>query len=438
MAARVDFPHDAIPESVLELCATLREAGYRAWIVGGCVRDLLLGGVVKDWDVATSARPEQVKATFRRVIPTGIEHGTVTVLLGDEGFEVTTLRGEGAYSDGRRPDEVYFTKDIDEDLARRDFTVNAIAYEPTAKLLVDPHGGLADLKARKLRAVGVPEERFAEDGLRILRGARFVATLGFELEAETEAAFAGALDVYEKVSPERVREEWLKAMRADHPSPAFEVMLRTGILGRTCPPLAELAPEHFALSMRALDASAGAGHERLAAALHRVGLARGAADGTHAKTSAELADGWLADYRFSKAERKDVTHAIRHHAELLALEPEDAVALRTFVSRVGRDELRSVLRLARAVAIGQLGEPLSELFRALKEVAASDVPLAIGDLAIGGHDVIQALGGGGRIVGQVLQGLLERTLADPALNEAETLRGLIPEVRGALERKEPA
>lgn len=432
----VDFPHDALPTKVLDLCAQLRDAGFRAWIVGGCVRDLLLGRSVGDWDVATSARPEQVRKTFRRVIPTGIDHGTVTVMLGDEGFEVTTLRGDGDYSDGRRPDEVTFIDDIAEDLARRDFTVNAIAYEPTAQMLVDPHGGLRDLQARELRAVGVPAERFAEDGLRILRGARFVATLGFTLEAATEAAFAGALDVYEKVSPERVREEWLKAMRAERPSPAFEVMLRTGILERTCPALAELAThpdgDLFAPSMRALDASSGAGHERVAAALHRIGRARGAAPDAHAKASAELAESWLSDYRFSKVERRESGHAIRHHQALLSLAPDDPAALRAFVSRVGRGGLAPVAGLARAVAVAERGEAPEALLGALEAVAASDVPLAVGDLALGGREVIEVLGGGGRIVGDVLDALLQRTLVEPELNDPETLRGLIPSIRASL------
>ena len=189
----MEFPHEEVPPGVIAVCAQLREAGHRAWIVGGCVRDLLLGRAVGDWDVATSARPDEVTRAFRKVIPTGIDHGTVTVLHRGEGYEVTTLRGDGTYSDGRRPDEVTFVDDIADDLARRDFTVNAIAYEPTSRALVDPHGGLADLDARLLRAVGVPAQRFGEDGLRILRGARFVATLDFELEAETEAAFAGVL-----------------------------------------------------------------------------------------------------------------------------------------------------------------------------------------------------------------------------------------------------
>ncbi|MGD8607463.1 MAG: hypothetical protein PVH21_09240, partial [Myxococcales bacterium] len=228
-----------IARPVLEICKELRNAGQRAWVVGGCVRDTLRGERVNDWDVATTARPDEVQRIFRRVIPTGIDHGTVTVLWKGNAYEVTTLRGEGAYSDGRRPDHVVFVEDIESDLARRDFTVNAIAYDPVEGQVVDPFGGIEDMRKGLLRAVGDPRERFQEDGLRILRGARFVATLEFNLEETTEAAFRGTLDTFRKVSPERVREEWLKAMKARAPSRAFEVMRQTGILEVTYPELLE-------------------------------------------------------------------------------------------------------------------------------------------------------------------------------------------------------
>lgn len=228
---------DQIPDPVMEIVRTLRAAGHRAWVVGGCLRDLLMGRPISDWDVATSALPGEVSRVFKKVIPTGIEHGTVTVLLRGVPYELTTLRGEGAYSDGRRPDEVFFVKDIDEDLARRDFTVNAIAYDPIDDRTIDPFGGLRDMEARVLRAVGDPKERFDEDGLRVLRGARFVATLEFELHEETEKAITASLRTYAKVSKERVRDEWLKTMRAKRSSRAFDVMRRTGILALTCPDL---------------------------------------------------------------------------------------------------------------------------------------------------------------------------------------------------------
>src|SRR5277367_6631958 len=218
-----------VPEDVLGICRRLREKGKRGWIVGGCVRDLLRGAIAKDWDVATDARPDDVIAMFKKVIPTGIQHGTVTVVRRGVHYEVTTLRGEGAYSDGRRPDKVEFVDDITADLARRDFTVNAMAIDPVDGHLIDPFLGRQDLAARVLRAVGEPEDRFGEDGLRVLRAARFSATLGCTIDPKTERAMGSqrSIDTFRRVSAERVRDEWLKAMRADKPSVAFEAMRRT-------------------------------------------------------------------------------------------------------------------------------------------------------------------------------------------------------------------
>src|SRR5512144_2182764 len=172
------------PEPILDVLRTLGAAGHRSWLVGGAVRDLLLHRprTATDFDVATPARPEEVTRLFRRVIPTGVEHGTVTVLARGEPVEVTTFRGEGAYVDGRRPESVTFLEDLEEDLARRDFTMNALAYDPLAKEFRDPFGGKADLEKRRIKAVGEPAARFGEDGLRPMRAVRFLAQLGFELD----------------------------------------------------------------------------------------------------------------------------------------------------------------------------------------------------------------------------------------------------------------
>ena len=433
---------------VLEICKELRKAGEHAWVVGGCVRDTLRGEQVNDWDVATTALPEKVQKTFRRVIPTGIDHGTVTVLWKGEGFEVTTLRGEGTYSDGRRPDDVVFVGNIEQDLARRDFTVNAIAYDPVDGHVVDPFGGLADMRNRVLRAVGNPSERFQEDGLRILRGARFVATLDFELEEDTEAAFRGALDTFRKVSPERVREEWLKAMKASAPSRAFEVMRRTGILEVTYPELLEQvgceqnqwhAYDVWNHTMRVLDESTGDPIERVAALLHDVAKPRTRAksdktnDWTfyhHEKVGADMADRWLRDYRFSNSERDLVTGLIRHHLICYSNEWTDA-AVRRFIKRVGPDKVDSLLRLGEADALGK-GRNVEEELAALRELRGrvdqaieEGGALTTGDLAIGGNDVIPLLdGGAGPAVGQILRALLERVIDDPSLNTRDKLMPL--------------
>ncbi len=441
-----------IAKPVLDICKELRNAGERAWVVGGCVRDTLRGQAVNDWDVATTARPEKVQKVFRRVIPTGIDHGTVTVLWKGGAYEVTTLRGEGAYTDGRRPDTVVFVEDIDRDLARRDFTVNAIAYDPVDGHVADPFDGLIDMRRKVLRAVGVPSERFQEDGLRILRGARFVATLDFELEEDTEPAFRGALDTFRKVSPERVREEWLKAMKARAPSRAFEVMRRTGILEVTYPELLEQvgceqnqwhAYDVWGHTMRVLDESAPDPVERIAALLHDVAKPRTRAmsdktgDWTfyhHEKVGADMAERWLRDYRFSNHERELVVGLIRHHLICYTSEWTDA-AVRRFIKRVGSGNVEPLLRLGEADALGK-GRNVEEELEALKELRGridktmeEGNALTTQDLAVGGKDVIEHLeGGAGPVVGEILRTLLDRVIEDPSLNTRDKLMPMVEEL----------
>ena len=212
MSADLSALLSQVPEDVLGICRRLREQGKRGWIVGGCVRDLVRGQPAKDWDIATDARPEEVVRSFRKVIPTGIQHGTVSVLVRGTPYEVTTLRGEGAYSDGRRPDSVEFVDDITADLARRDFTFNAMAIDPLEGQLIDPFEGKKDLEAKVVRAVGVAAERFGEDGLRVLRAARFAATLECTIDLETERAMGDerSLATFRRVSAERVRHSVMK------------------------------------------------------------------------------------------------------------------------------------------------------------------------------------------------------------------------------------
>lgn len=403
-----------IPDRVIEICRRLEKAGHRAWIVGGCVRDLLMGRPVSDWDLATSALPGEVQAVFKRTIPTGIQHGTVTVLLGGHHYEVTTLRGEGAYTDGRRPDTVEFVRDIEDDLARRDFTVNAIAYDPLRDELVDPWGGLEDLDAKIIRAVGDPLARFNEDGLRVLRAARFAATLGFSLDPETEAAIAPSLETFKKISAERVHEEWRKALASERPSPAFEVMRRTGILAVTCPPLAELSDETFARTMARVDRAPAEHEVRLAALLLDV------------DETPEWADGWLRGMRASNQERRRVLHLLAH-GRVPDSETLDDAGVRRWLSRVGRDAVRDVLALARAD-----GRDVQALRDRARAEADSGVPLAIRELPVDGEDVMRVLGRpGGRWVGEVLEWLLERVLDDPSLADRERLLAAIEEAPAA-------
>lgn len=449
----MDLLKHSVPEDVVGLCRRLADAGFRSWVVGGCVRDLLLaqrttdsksGGagaaaeVRNDWDLATDAMPEQVQKLFRKVIPTGIKHGTVTVMLRGVGYEVTTLRGETTYSDGRRPDQVYFVDDIRADLARRDFTVNAIAYDPLADQLIDPFGGATDLENNLLRAVGVASERFGEDGLRVLRAARFVATLGMRLEPETADAIRPSLDTYRKVSPERIRDEWIKTLAAPKPSPAFQIMLDHGIMQATAPQLAACAAqtsrhsgsEHsiWTHQLRVLDACPADPILRTAALLHDVGETRPAAGSStslHAREGAAVADAICTQLRYSNAERERICALVRHHAidhEALSQAP----ALRRWLRQVGADVLPQLWQLAAAdcaVTADHAGaNQLEELQSRVDELLANGVVLSTKQLALGGRELMQQLGlAPGKHLGVLLDRLLERVTDHPELNTPERL-----------------
>jgi tRNA nucleotidyltransferase (CCA-adding enzyme) len=437
-----------VPSEVRAICKRLKERGHKAYIVGGCVRDLIIGRKASDWDVTTDAKPTELLEIFPRIIPTGIQHGTVTVLVDDKPFEVTTFRGEGAYSDGRRPDTVEFVSDITADLARRDFTVNAIALDPDDGHVIDPFEGRKDIERRVIRAVGTPLDRFREDGLRVLRAARFTATLGFDLDAETERAIPTSLDVYKKVSQERVRDEWVKAMKAQKPSRAFDVMRTSGILAISCPELLEgvgmdqnkwHSYDVWRHGMECLDACVGDPVLRISAMLHDVGKPRSRAfsDKTHDWTfydheriGAEIADPICQRLRFSNDERQRIVHLVRNHLFHYTSEWTDAT-VRRFIQRVGKDRLEDLWALNEADvrAKGWDDAPDLSALAAIKEhvakvIAAGDA-LSTRDLAIDGRDIMKELGvAPGPTVGKLLKGLLEEVIADPAKNDREVLLGL--------------
>jgi tRNA nucleotidyltransferase (CCA-adding enzyme) len=440
---RVDLA--AVPRDVLELCGALHAQGKRAWIVGGCVRDLILGRTASDWDVATDARPNELLRIFPRAIPTGIEHGTVTIVKNGHHYEVTTLRGEGTYSDGRRPDWVEFVDDITADLARRDFTVNAMAIDPLDGKLIDPFDGRGDLTRGLLRAVGDPKERFAEDGLRVLRAARFVATLELALDPATEAAVSPTLDTFRKVAQERVRDEWMKTMTARLPSRAFEVMRRTGILAVTCPELlAGVGMEQnrwhaydvWRHGLECMDACKGDPILRVAALLHDVGKpgtrawSDKLADYTfydHDRVGAEIAEPIAARLRFSNDERARIVSLVRNHLIHYSEEWTDAAVGRG-VRGGGPPRVEDLYRLNEADvrAKGRDFETDLAALSALKMRAARVVTegaaLSTRDLKLNGHDLIRELGlAPGRIIGELLDALLEVVLEDPSANEPGAL-----------------
>ncbi|HEX6990113.1 MAG TPA: HD domain-containing protein [Bacillota bacterium] len=452
-AALLTFPTVAerlIPADVRRVLQGLARSGHQAFLVGGCVRDLLLGRRPADWDVTTDAVPQRVQAVFRRTRPTGVAHGTVTVLAGRRPVEVTTFRTEGGYSDRRRPDWVDFTDRLELDLARRDFTINAVALDHRGRLH-DPFGGLDDLAAGVVRAVGDPNARFAEDALRMLRAVRFAAQLAFRIEEDTLAAVRRHAHLLDHVSSERIRDEFGKLLLAPEPAPALEILKDTGLLGRFLPELLEgvdvAQNVHHAFTVWKHNVLA-CQHAppvltlRLAALLHDVAKPRclgiDEAGGRHfyhhEVIGAQMADAVLRRLRFDNATREKVVHLIRHHLALHHYPDMSDAAVRRLIRRIGLEHLDDLiaLRIADRRASGTKRSDLSRgtrlLLRRIEQVLAEDAAFGLKDLKVNGHDVMRVLGvPPGRIVGRILNALLEEVLEDPTLNEPETLERLIRE-----------
>ncbi len=463
-AAAIDASR--VPDDVVALCRRLGEGGHQAFLVGGGIRDLLLGRSPADFDVATSAHPADVMRLFgaRFAIPTGLKHGTVTVVTvaGDarRNVEVTTFRGEGAYADGRRPSSVTFVSSIEEDLSRRDFTMNAVAYDPVTGDLRDPFDGQGDLARRLIRAVGDPVQRFREDGLRPMRAIRQAAQLEFEIEPATLAAVSVTREVFLKVSSERVRDELLKLLAAPRPSRGIELMRATGLLEDVLPELLEgvgVTQNRFHKhdvydhTLATVDGTAGDAVIRLGALLHDVGKprARQPREGApgefhffkHEIVGADMADAICRRLKLSTADRERVCGLVAHHMFFYTPDWTDGT-VRRFVRRVGKDALAALfaLREGDIAARGFAEDPekeLGELRRRIAQVAAEDAAMRTTDLVIDGRDVMRILGiPPGRTVGVVLERLLERVLDDSSLNRRETLEALVPQA--AKEASDPA
>ena len=429
-----------VPGPILDLLRILDKAGHKAYLVGGCVRDLLRGVPISDWDVATGAHPETVLRLFPNAIPTGLKHGTVTVPTAAGPCEVTTFRIEYGYTDARRPDRVEFVHDIDSDLARRDFTVNAIAWDPIENREVDPWGGRADLSDRLLRAVGNASERFQEDGLRPVRAARFSATLEFEIEDKTFRALGASREQVSRVAAERVREELVKMMQAPKPSRGFEVLRQSALLETVLPELHACvavpqnryhAHDVYFHTLYTVDAAPPEKPPvRLAALFHDMGkpktrVERENGEATfynHQFEGERITTETMTRLRFSRDMTDRVAHLVKHHMFDYRPEWTDA-AVRRFLQKVGADNVADLFDLRIADNIGngtKTGFPhyLEEFRERIEGVLAERHALTLRDLKVDGQDVMRELGvQPGPKIGEILNVLLEEVVEDPSLNQ---------------------
>jgi len=434
-----------LPEYVAACIRALEDAGFAAYVVGGCVRDACLGLTPHDYDMCTSALPEQTEEVFAEfpLVLAGKKHGTVGVVTEGGVVEITTFRTEGAYRDNRHPDWVEFVEDVSGDLARRDFTVNAMAYSPT-RGYADPFGGREDLKKGILRAVGDPERRFREDSLRILRGVRFAVRYGLTVDEETEKAMAKLASLMENLARERVFEELCKLI----PLATAEDLIRFApILGEVIPELKPLIGFDQRSPHHAYDLFTHVAHVvenvppqlslRWAALLHDIGkipcftrdeTGRGHFYG-HAGAGAEMADAVLRRLKAPTALREEAVLLIEKH--MTRLEP-DKKCLRRWVARLGWERLENLLCLQQAdMSSKGTGKPAEmEQFTAIRALLAQirqeDACLGLKDLKVNGHDLM-ALGLAGREVGNMLNRLLEQVLDEEVRNEKESLLTLVSE-----------
>jgi tRNA nucleotidyltransferase (CCA-adding enzyme) len=429
-----------IPEEPKNITSTLQKAGHQAYFVGGSLRDLLIGLQPDEWDITTSAKPQEVQKLFPKVIPTGIEYGTVTVMVGNRSYEVTTFRADEKYIDGRHPSNVVFTNDIHQDLSRRDFTINAMAYDPSANQLIDDFNGQRDLKKKSIKTVGDPIKRFSEDGLRSVRACRFAAKLNFNIEKKSFSAIAKTLEITKKVAFERIHDEIVKLLKSDKPSIGFELMRKSGLLTLIIPELVACykvkQPRKFHKydvywhSLYACDAAPkGNINLRLAALLHDLGKPSCKVDDTfynHDKVGEKMAEVVLKRLKFSNDNIKLVCNLISHHMFNYTSDWSDA-AVRRFIRRIGGINnvsdlftLRNADTQAMECEIGS--SYLIELQKRIDKIIKEENALHISDLKIDGKDVMDTLKiGPGPKIGEALESLLEKVLDDPKLNERSKL-----------------
>ena len=437
-----------LPDKVHKIIETLEAAGYEAYAVGGCVRDSILGREPDDWDITTSAKPEEIKRLFPRTVDTGIKHGTVTVLLEKEGFEVTTYRIDGVYEDSRHPSEVTFTVNLKEDLRRRDFTINAMAYNERSGL-VDIYGGLQDIEDRQIRCVGNAEERFEEDALRILRAVRFSAQLGYQIHEDTQRAIKKMAPNLQKISAERIQVELVKLVVSPHPDylrTAYELGITAQILPEfdLCMETPQRHRHHcYDVGEHILHSMLGVEPDkilRLGMLFHDIGKPQTLtvdADGTthnkkHPFEGEKITRKVLRRLKFDNDTTDKVTKLVLYHDYDIA--PTEA-GVRRAIHRIGEDIFAMIFAVRRA-DIGAQSDYMREeklqkvdyIEKLYHKIQERKDAVSLKDLAITGSDLIAEGMTPGRQIGETLAALLDRVLDDPDLNKKEILLKIYKEV----------
>ncbi|MCH1978236.1 CCA tRNA nucleotidyltransferase [Lawsonibacter sp. OA9] len=430
-----------LPPAVWMIIDKLTQSGYEAYAVGGCVRDSVLDRSPDDWDITTSATPGQVKELFRHTVDTGLAHGTVTVLVSGEGFEVTTYRIDGKYEDGRHPKDVTFTPNLSEDLKRRDFTINAMAYSPAAGL-IDIFGGMQDLQRHRIRCVGEPAQRFSEDALRILRAVRFSAQLGFTIEENTRKAIRKLAPTLSKISAERIQTELVKLLMSPRPTMIREAY-ETGITAAVLPEFDEMMctpqnnPDHvYSVGEHTLEVLRHIEKDkvlRIAALLHDVGkpaVRTTDENGVdhfngHHKAGADRARSILKRLKFDNDTIEQVKNLVYWHDTKTQAEER---LVRRAVHRIGEDLFPRLLKLQYADTMAQSGWYRQEKLRRLEgvsvlfdKIVSEKQCVSLKTLKLSGGDLMALGMKPGPKIGIVLQEALEEVLDDPARNTREYL-----------------
>ena len=432
-----------VPEKAKKVVNTIQAAGFEAYVVGGCVRDSILGRQPQDWDITTSAKPEQVKALFPRTIDTGLQHGTVTVMQDREGFEVTTYRIDGEYEDSRHPKEVVFTPNLEEDLKRRDFTINAMAYNEE-KGLVDIFGGMEDIRLGRIRCVGRAEERFGEDALRMLRAIRFSAQLGYEIDEETKQGIRRLAPTLKNISAERIQTELVKMLVSPHPDylrtaydmgvtkvffPEFDRAMETE---QHHPHHMYSVGEHILHSLAYVPADKVL---RLTMLLHDIGKPdtltideQGITHFyNHESLSAEMAKGILRRLKFDNDTINMVYKLVMYHDYGNSVEPTLQIVRRA-MNKIGEDAFPALFQVKYADMMAQSDYLRDEKLKRLEnwkrlytEICEKEQCVSLKTLAVTGSDLIAAGMKPGKELGEVLQKLLQLVLDDPSCNTKDKL-----------------